>query len=432
MSAHGRETIASQPAPVPTKDLDLSRVLREGDRILVGQGSGEPASLTQRLAEISKTVPGLTVCFGLVLEDTLADDGTLSFESYGALGAAARLPEQALTLLPLHYSEYTARIADGRLRSDVVMVQLSSADASGTHHLGMGDLHLIEAARRARVVIAEINPTTPRTPGSEWPHDLPIDLVVESDRPPPTLAAGTANAIEEAIAAKVAGLVPDRAVLQFGIGRLPGAIAGALTGHRDLGLHSGVISDGVMTLMESGALTNAAKEIDTGQAVGGVVVGSTELFAHVDENPEIILRSTAHTHSAAAIARLSRFCALNSAIEVDLLGQVNTETAGGRYVGGVGGQLDFTRAARLSPKGRAIVALPSTARGKTASRIVPCVETVSIAKVDADMVVTEWGVAELHGVPAAQRAERLIEIADPQFREDLSRHWRDHGRQFHA
>jgi acyl-CoA hydrolase len=432
MSALGRETIASQLAPVPAKDLDLARILHAGDRILVGQGSGEPASLTQRLAEASRTVPGLTVCFGLVLEDTLAGDGALSFESYGALGAAARLPEQALMVLPLHYSDYAARIADGRLASDVVMVQLSSADASGTHHLGMGDLHLIEAARRARMVIAEINPATPRTPGSEWPRDLPIALAVESDRPPPTLAADKASVVEEAIAAKVAELVPDRAVLQFGIGRLPGAMAKALTGHRDLGLHSGVISDGVMALMKSGALTNAAKEIDNGQAVGGVVVGGTDLFAHVDENPQILLRPTAHTHSAASIAKLSRFCALNSAIEIDLLGQVNTETAGGRYVGGVGGQLDFTRAARLSLKGRAIVALPSTARGKTASRIVPRVETVSIAKVDADTVVTEWGVAELHGVPVAQRAERLIAIADPQFREDLSRHWRDHGRQLHG
>ncbi len=413
--------------PIGIEDVDLVRWLRAGDRILVGQGSGEAASLTRRLPAISNTIPDLTLCIGMMLEAP-SNAHSLAFESFGAMAAAARLPRSALTVLPLHYSQYIARLDDGRLRGDVVMVQLSPPDASGVCYLGMGDLHLIEAARRARAVIAEINPDTPRTPGGEWPRDVMVHLAVRSDLPPPATSADPAGKIEEAIAANVAGLLPDRAVLQFGIGRLANSIARALSSHRDLGLHSGVIGDAALILSQSGALTNAAKEIDIGRAVGGVVVGNPALFAHIDQNEEIALRPTTYTHSCATIARLSRFHAINSAVEVDLFGQINTETAAGRLIGGVGGQADFTRAAGVSPGGRAIVALPSIARGGATSRIVPRVETVSLARTDADTIVTEWGVAELRGVPDGLRAERMIAIADPTFREALSRQWRDQGR----
>ncbi len=417
---------------IMTGDCDLSRWLRDGDRILLGQGSGEPASLTSRVIGASHEVANLTLCIGLTLGEMPDGGESLSFESYGALGTAARLPQDRLTVLPLHYSHYVAQIVDGRLPCDVVMVQLSPPDTQGRLHLGMGDLHLIDAARRARVVIAEINPATPRTCGSEWPSDLNINLAVEADTPPPSPSTDEPSAIEQAVAANVADLVPDRAVLQFGIGRLPDAIAQALCSHRDLGIHSGVISDGALVLDRAGALTNAAKEIDAGFSVGGVVVGKAALFSHIDDNAQFRICPTTHTHSAAAITKLSRFCAINSAVEIDLLGQVNAETAAGRRVGGTGGQVDFTRAARLSPGGRAIVAVPSTARGGKSSRIVPRVETVTLACADADTIVTEWGVAELHGVPAERRAERIIAIADPAFREELARQWHDYGRHAHV
>ncbi|MBV0892065.1 hypothetical protein KTN05_09400 [Paracoccus sp. Z118] len=420
------------PEPVTAASADLPRWLRDGDRILVGQGSGEPATLMRLLAGAAQARSGLTAVIGATLGHLPGAENGLRFESYGAIGTAARLPEASLAVLPLHYSQFVARIVDGRLACDVVFVQLSTPDERGHVFLGMGDLHLIDAARRARVVIAEINPHTPPTPGTRWPDDLPVHLTVRAEAAPLAPKPGDAGDEERAIAAHVAGLVPDRAVIQIGIGRLPDTILDALRGHRDLGLHSGVLSDGAAALVRAGALTNAAKEIDAGVSVAGVLIGGPLLLDHVRQDPAIEVRPTAHTHSAAAIARLSRFMAINSAIEVDLTGQINAEHAGGRRVGGTGGQVDFTRAAQVSPGGRAIVALPSTARAGSVSRIVRRAASVTVARADADTVVTEWGVAELAGVPLAERARRMIEISAPQFREDLARYWHDEGRHRHG
>lgn len=412
--------------------VDLARWLRDGDRILVGQGSGEPALLMRLLAEAAAERSGLTAIIGASLGLLGGAEDGLIYESCGALGTAVQLPETALTVLPLHYSQFIARIVDGRLPCDVVFVQLSPPNDQGQVFLGMGDLHLIDAARRARVICAEINPHTPRMPGTLWPDDVPVHVTVMPKDAPPSPALGAATAEDRAIAAHVAGLVPDRAVLQLGIGRLPDTIARALKGHRDLGLHSGTLTDAIAALIQTGALTNAAKEIDTGRSVMGVIFGGAEILGHARQDPSLQARPTAYTHAAANIARLSRFCAINSAIEVDLTGQINTESAGGRRIGGTGGQVDFTRGAQSSAGGRAIVALPSTARSGVLSRIVPRVSQVTIARSDADTIVTEWGVAELAGCPLDQRAKRMIAIAAPQAREGLTRYWHDEGRARHG
>lgn len=420
------------PATLDPADLDLHLRLRAGDRIVVAQGPGEPATLTHALADAAEEVPDMTACVGLLTRDVMMRASALAFESYGALGHAARLPGGALTVLDLHYSDYIARLADGRLAADVLFIRLSAPDDAGVHYLGMGDLHLIDVARRARLIIAEINPATPRTRGTEWPHDVKVHLTVKSDTP--ELEAPQLDAAEEdrLIADHVAELVPDRAVLQLGVGRLPDTIAKRLGGHRDLGVHSGALTDAMVALSGVGALTNAAKEIDTGLTIGGTVIGSRLLCDHIDANPSVHMRPTSYTHSPMQLGRLSRFHAINSAIEVDLLGQINTETAKGRRIGGIGGQVDFTRGAQISGTGRAIVVLPSTASKGAVSRIVPSVETVTLARADADTVVTEWGVAELRGAPPSVRSERLIAIADPRFREDLSRFWHDHGKHLHG
>lgn len=419
------------PDLISTDACQLSRVLRDGDRILVGQGSGEPATLTRLLAEAAGERRGMTVVIGTTLGPVQGAEAGLSFESYGAMGTAAQLPPASLTILPMHYSQFVARIVDGRIAADVVLVQLSAPDEMGRRYLGMGDLHLIDAARRARVVVAEINPHVPQTSGTMWPDDIPVHLAVAADAAPLAPAIGVPTKDEQAVAAKVAELIPDRAVLQLGIGRLPDTIADALQGHRDLGLHSGVLSDGVGTLLQAGAMTNAAKEIDTGVAVAGVIIGGASLLDHVRRDRRIELRHTAYSHSPANIARLSRFCAINSAIEVDLTGQINSERVGGRTIGGTGGQAEFMRAAQTSPGGKAVIALQSTARKGAVSRIVPRVSAITIAQSDADIVVTEWGVAELAGCPVDKRAAKMIEIAAPQFREELARFWHDQGRHAH-
>ncbi|WP_299358589.1 acetyl-CoA hydrolase/transferase C-terminal domain-containing protein [uncultured Paracoccus sp.] len=420
------------PKPVTAAAADLSSWLRDGDRVLVGQGTGEPATLTRLLGEAARERSDLTAIIGATLGELPGAANGLRFESYGAMGTATRLPEASLTVVPLHYAQFVARIGDGRMPCDVVLIQLSTPDERGHAYLGMGDLHLIDAARRARVVIAEINPHTPRTPGTLWPSDVPVHLAVDAQAAPLAPTASEASKADRDIAGHVASLVPDRAVIQLGIGRLPNTIAEALRDHRDLGLHSGVLTDGGAALIRAGALTNAAKEIDAGVSVAGVIIGGPVLLDHVRQDPAIEIRPTAHTHSTAAIARLSRFVAINSAIEVDLTGQINAESAAGRRTGGTGGQVDVTRGAQCSPGGRAVVALPSTARRGSISRIVPRASSVTVARADADTIVTEWGVAELAGHPVDERARRMIEIAEPRFREELSRYWHDEGRHRHG
>jgi acyl-CoA hydrolase len=379
--------------PTATDDPDLAAILRPGDRIVVGQATAEPLTLTRRLANARDLPEGCTVFLGSVYSDTWAGEPNgLAFEGYGAIGQAAKLAAAGrLDILPWHYSQIARAYGDGSLRADCVMVQLAPA-VDGGFSLGIASDYVVEAARSARVVIAEINRDAPLCRGGEWPSDIRIDMAVEAQHPP----------LEK------------------------------LTGHRDLGIHSGALFDAAVDLVEKGVVTNAAKERDAGISVAGLLIGTRRLYAYANDNAAFRLCPPSHTHAIDVMGSLSRFCAINSAVEVDLTGQVNAETVGGRYVGAVGGQLDFVRGANASPGGRAIIALPATARGGTVSRIVPQVTTVTCPRSDVDAIVTEWGVAELRGCTLPQRAERLIAIAAPQFREDLARHWHDRGRAAHG
>lgn len=419
---------------IAAADLDLAALLRQEDRVVVGQAMAEPLTLTRRLANEPNLPTGVCVFVGPLYSDTFASTATegLRFESYGAIGKAARLAKAGrLRVFPLHYSALSAAFADGTMRADCVMVQLAPDDGGG-FNLGLARDYVVDAARHARLVIAEVNRDVPRCAGGEWPRDVPIHILVDAETPPLETSAPVPGEVDMAIAANVASLIPDRAVLQFGVGSIPQAVTMKLAGHRGLGLHSGAMFDGVVDLMKSGAIDNAYKELDAGISVAGLLIGSRRLYDFANDNSSVQLRGAAHTHAHDVLSRLSRFCAINSAVEVDLTGQVNSEVADGRYVGAVGGQVDFVRGANASPGGRAIIALPATARGGAVSRIVPAVETVTCPRSDVDAIVTEWGIAELRGCTLAQRAERLIAIAAPQFRETLSRRWQETGRALHA
>lgn len=415
-------------------DLDLAALLRAGDRIVVGQAAAEPLTLTRRLAAEPRLPPDCRVFLGPVYSDTFTAPipPSLSFEGYGAIGRAADIARAGrLDVLPMHYSALSRSFADGSLGADCVMIQLGVATDGESLTLGLCNGYEVEAARHARLVIAEINPDLPACRGAEWPDDIQIHFKVAATWTPLDVEAPMAGETELAITDHVAALVPDRAALQFGVGAIPQSVAGRLRGHRDLGLHSGALFDAVVDLVECGAVTNAAKEHHAGVSVAGMLIGSRRLSGFAHDNPAFRLCPPLVTHGHASIAALSRFCAINSAIEVDLTGQVNAETLGGRYVGAVGGQVDFVRGANASPGGRAIVALPSTARGGTVSRIVPQATTVTCGRSDADAIVTEWGVADLRGCTISQRVEKMIAIAAPQFREELARSWRDRWRTAH-
>lgn len=277
-------------------------------------------------------------------------------------------------------------------------------------------------------MIGEIHLEVPWTHGGQTLAATDFDLLIESDQPLPELARVAPGAVEHAVAAHVAGLIEDGATPQLGIGNLPDAVLAALHGHRDLGLHSGAVPEGVVSLAEVGVLTNARKRFDPGVAIGGILMGGRSLRRWAHRNAALELRPSDYTHHPEVLAASHRLAAINSAIEVDLTGQINAEVAAGVYVGAVGGAMDFLRAAARSPGGLPIVALPSTARG--ASRIVATLSgPVSTPRADAGLVVTEFGVADLRGQTLSRRVRRMIDIADPQHREGLERQAHDLLRQ---
>jgi len=312
--------------------------------------------------------------------------------------------------------------ADRTLRADVVFLQLSPA-IDGVATVGLTNDFASDAARHARVVIAEVNDQVPWVYGAELPADLRIDVAVRTSRPPVGLGSTPIGTVEEKIARHVATLVPDGATIQIGIGAIPDAILSALAQHRDLGVHSGLIGDRIADLMEAGVITNARKPIDTGVTVTNVVLGTRRLNDFVHRNRAVAMPHTSYCHVPEVLGRLDQFYAINSAIEVDLTGQVNAEMADGVYVGAAGGQPDFVRGALLAARGRSLFVLPSTARRGTRSRIVANLNqgTVTTPRCDADLVITEWGVADLRGQGFAERMRRMIRIADPAFREELER-----------
>lgn len=400
-----------------TPPLDLARFIRAGDRVLCGQGCAEPLALTAALAALD---PPVELFVGPLFSDSFAEPGRLRFSSYGAMGRASRLARCGrLEVLPLHYGALGAAFANGDMRADVVLIQLACGPQG--YAAALANDYVLAAARRARWVIAEINRRAPWCRGAELDTAIRLDVVVETDRDLVALEPAAIGEAERAIARYIAGLVPDRATLQVGIGAIPDAALSELAGHRDLGVHSGMIGDRVAALVENGVVTNAHKSVDPGLTVSNTAFGTSRLCRFIDDNPAVRLMPASHTHSPSVLAAQDRMIAINAAIQVDLTGQVNAELADGAPVGGVGGLADFTRGARAAQGGQAIVALRSTDRSGAVSRIVPRVAAVTLARSDADTVVTEHGVARLAGLGLTERARALIAIAAPQHREALER-----------
>lgn len=402
---------------------DLARFVRPGDTVVVGQAAAEPLTLGEALVAQADALGAITVFLGSHWSDTFAPDRApgIRYVSYGALGTNGRLARAGrLEIVPCHYSQVAWLFESGTWHADVVLLGLA-AGPGGRLNLGASHGYALAAALRARTVVAEVNERAPWLHGGEVPAELRIDAVVRTDRALPAYRVSKIGPIEREIGRRVAALIPDGATVQAGVGTVPDAALAALAGHRNLGLHSGMLTSAALPLLESGAVTNARKPIDTGATVTGLLIGDERLYAWADRNPALRLAPPDYTHSTAVLARLPGFASVNSAIEVDLLGRVNAEVAGGAYVGGVGGAMDFIRGAAAAPGGRSIIALPSVSRDGKASRIVASCATVTTPAADADLVATEWGVASLRGVSYAERATRLIAIAHPEHREALAR-----------
>jgi acyl-CoA hydrolase len=402
--------------------VDFANVVRPGDRVLVGQGAAEPLTLTQELVAQKDRIGPFEIFLGPLYSDTFAAEKTegIRFSSYGAIGRAAALSRGGrLDIVREPYGKLAEAFASGEQKADVVLIQLA-APLGGGLSFGLANDYLVAASRRARMVVAEINPDVPWTHGAEVPADFPLHLCVPAAHAPLDIASSPLTETETRIAAHAAGLVRNGAVLQFGVGTIPDAVLAGLTDHRDLGIHSGLVTERALDLIERGAVTKARETFDRGITIANVLFGTARLRAYAHDNPAIRVAPPSYTHGLSVLRRIENFTAINSAIEVDLAGRINSETADGHYLGAIGGLRDFIAGANAAPAGRAIIALPATARGGQ-SRIVADVSTVSVEADAADMVVTEWGVAELRGCDRGERARRMIAIAAPQFRDALAR-----------
>ncbi len=404
--------------------IDLSQYVRRGDSIVFGQACGEPPSLVAALKEQGAAIGDLKAFIATSFSGAFDADSATSFRlsSMGAIGALRSMSKiNALDVIPVHVSQVAPLISAGILPCDVAMIQVSPPDADGRYSCGLISDYVRAAVDKARVVIAEVNANVPFTFGETLTAD-DIDVVIESDVAPVEVQAAPISATDEAIARQCAGFIGDGTVIQTGVGAVPDAILRQLTDRRDLGVHSGMLGDGLVDLVEAGVITNARKEIDAGVSINGALIGTKRLFQWAHNNAAIRMTPTSYTHDAGILGRLSRLVTINSALEVDLTGQVNAEGSGASYVGGTGGQVDFVRAGARSPGGHAIIALSATAKGGTLSKIVERLNgPVTTARSEVDVIVTEFGTAELKGRSLAERTRRMVAIAHPDFRDQLDR-----------
>jgi acyl-CoA hydrolase len=402
------------------------QLIRSGDRVWAQQGCATPATLLDALAERGEDLRDVEICHMMTLGSLayarpdlaghLRHNGLFLGENVRAAVAEGRADYTPVSLGDIE------RLFSDELRIDVALVQASPPDEDGFLNLGTGPDCTLTAACQASRVVVEMNDQMPHAIGDTLLHVSRAAAIVPVSRPLLELVQQPPDPIQTRVAERVAEMVPDGATLQIGIGALPSAVLARLGGHRDLGIHTELCPDGVVPLIEAGVINGARKTLHPGKVVSGFVLGSRIILEYIDGNPMFEFHRTSYVNDPFVIAQNDRMIAINSAIEVDLSGQVCADSIGGRPYSGVGGQLDFVRGAARSSGGRAIIALPSTARRGTASRIVPMLAPgagVVTPRADVHDVVTEYGVAHLRGRSLRQRAAALINVAHPSFRAEL-------------
>jgi acyl-CoA hydrolase len=410
------------PDRPPPARIDLTRYIRPGDTVIWGQACAEPLSLTRALAEQQPAIGPLQCFLGVSADGAqpLSLTGAFSFIAYGGGGANRHLDRVGrLAILPSRYSDLPGLFAGGAIPIDVAFVQVTPGDEPDTFHFAIAAEYLVAAAHAARVVIVEVNEGAPHSPDAPVLQARDVTAVVQAAYRPAEQHAPAGIDAERAIAEHVAALVEDGSTLQMGLGTLPEAIVRRLADRRDLGVHSGVIGDAVGELTRKGAITNSRKTFDQGKTVCGVLMGTRQLFELAHDNAALALRDTTYTHDPAVLAGQPRLVAINSALEVDLTGQVNSEVAAGRYLGAAGGSLDFIRGAHRSRGGLPIIALRSTA-GDRSTLVTQLSGPVTLPRSEAAVIVTEFGAVDLRGLTISQRRERLIGIAHPDHRDVLT------------
>jgi acyl-CoA hydrolase len=406
---------------------DALRCVGSGMRVYIHPGCAEPEVLVEALMERAPHVRDVEIVHLLTMgrADYIAPEMAGRFR-HNAMFIGGNVREAVndgrADYTPIFLSEIEGLFESGEMPLDVALIQVSPPDAHGFCSFGVGVDTTLTAARKAKFVVAQVNERMPRTFGDSFIHAGEIDALVPVDRPLCELPATEITETHLAIARNVAGLIEDGSTLQLGIGGIPDAVLLYLKDRKDLGIHTEMLSDNAVPLIESGVINGRLKTLHPRKIVLGFVLGTRRLFDFVDNNPIFEFHPTAYTNNPRLISQNFRMVAVNSALQIDITGQVCADSLGSYFYSGIGGQVDFIRGASFSPGGKPIIALPATAKDGTVSRIVPTLSPgagVVTSRGSVHYVVTEHGIAYLHGRSIRQRAEALIQVAHPRFRDEL-------------
>ena len=407
---------------------DAVNLIRDGDFIIVPTGVAEPPTLLTALSEQRRRFHDVKVAQILAIRKFgYLDPQTVHHVRHVAFfyGAATRAGGQSgwVDFIPSYFSEMPSQIERGLIPADVVFSMASPMDENGYFSLSLGADYTMAAIAKARVVVLEVNPNVPFALGNCHVHISQVTTLIESNEPVLEVGLPTIGPVQEAIGKYVADMIDDGSTLQIGYGGIPDAVVMQLTNKHDLGVHTEMIGDGILTLIDSGAVTNRKKNYLPGKMVATFALGSKKLYQLMDRNPALEIHPVDFTNDPYLASQNDNLVAINATLQIDLLGQCGSESLGHVPYSGTGGQSDFVRAANRSRGGKAFIVLPSTAKGDSISRIVPMLTPgthVSTSKNDINYVVTEFGVAQLRGKSAGQRAREMISIAHPNFRTELT------------
>ena len=401
--------------------------IKSGDRVVLGHAAGEPTWLTDAMVRNAAAYRGVEIDHMLVLgacaycQPEYAEN--FRHNALFVSPPARKAVESGLADFTPTFFYRAPQLFETTLPVDVALIQVTPPDENGMCSLGISVDYTLAAVKNAKTVIAQVNSRMPRTCGGGSISVEEIDVFVEHDAPILELTPPVIGPVEEAIGRNCASLINDGDTLQLGIGAIPDAVLSFLRHKKNLGIHSEMFSDGVVDLMERGVINNSRKTLHHGVSVANFLMGTKRLYDFIDNNPQVEIYPVEHVNNPVIIAQNDNMVCINSCVQVDLMGQVVSESIGLKQISGVGGQVDFVRGAAMSKNGRSIMAMPSTVKGK-ASKIVPVLDegsAVTTSRNDVDYVVTEYGVAHLTGRTLRQRARALIEIAHPNFRQELMR-----------
>lgn len=412
-----------------TNAADAVKRVRPGQRVFIGTGCAEPLELVHELARRATELPDTEVLHLLTFGDAPYAHRELTqyfrVNSFFIAENVRDIIQEGLgDYTPIHLSDIPRLFSSGQLPLDVALIHVSPPDVDGLCSLGVSVDIVKTAAENASLVIAQVNPNMPRTMGDSFIHAYDIDILVPSDAPILEVQPPQVTEITRQIAENISSLIEDGSTLEVGIGRIPQALLSFLKDKKDLGIHTEMITDGVVDLIKCGAVTGARKTMDRGKVVASFCLGTKRLYDFVDDNPVFSFHPTEYVNNPSVITQQHKMVAINMALEIDLTGQVCADSIGSKFFSGVGGQVDFNRGAAKAAGGKAIIALPSTAQGGAISRIVTHLSPgagVVTTRAGVYYVVTEYGAAYLHGKSVAERALALISIAHPNYRADLLR-----------